>query len=167
MPRDSTPARSAILAAALQTLRREGLDGFSIARVAQRAGVAKGLVLYHYASRQRLLARCGLEIESARAHRLAAALSGASGHAAAADACWAELRRQADDGTARAWLALSAAGIIDRSDNNEDLESLSRVLVLDGCAAALATRVPLQDVKDAFDAGWLALLEAGGEAEPG
>jgi AcrR family transcriptional regulator len=163
MPRDSTPARSAILAAALHTLRREGLDGFSIAVVAQRAGVAKGLVLYHYGSRQRLLNRCASEIESARADRLAAALGRAARGAAAADACWAELCRQAEDGTARAWLALCAAGVIERPDGNGDFDGLVRGLLLDGCAAALATGLPRRDVKDAFDAGWLALLEAAGE----
>jgi AcrR family transcriptional regulator len=163
MPRDSAPARSAILAAALQTLRREGLEGFSIATIAQRAGVAKGLVLYHYGSRQRLLSRCAAEIESARADGLAAALGRGSGGAAAADACWTELCRQTEDGTARAWLALCAADVIDRSDKNEDFEGAVRSLLLDGCTAALATGRPLRDVRDAFDAGWLALLEASGE----
>lgn len=166
MPRDSTPARSAILAAALQTLRREGLGGFSIGVVARRAGVAKGLVLYHFESRQRLLARCAAEIETARAQRLSAACSGAAG-AAAADACWAELRRQAEDGTARAWMALCAADVVDRSTNDEDFEGSVRNLLLDGCAAALATGIPSRDVKEAFDAGWLALLEtAEGEGAP-
>jgi AcrR family transcriptional regulator len=163
MPRDSTPARSAILAAALQTLRREGLGGFSIAVVAQRAGVAKGLVLYHFGSRQRLLARCASEIESARAGRLAAAMDRGAGGAAAADACWTELSRQAEDGTARAWLSLCAADAIDRSDKNENFEGLVRSLLLDGCTAALAAGRPPRDVREAFDAGWLALLEASGK----
>jgi AcrR family transcriptional regulator len=158
MPPDSTPTRSAILSAALQTLRRAGLDGFTIAAIAQRAGVAKGLVPYHFGSRQRLLARCGAEIAEERARRLAAALDGRTG-AAAADAGWEELRRQQADGTARAWQALCSADVIDRSNNNQDFEDTARGMLLDGCSAALATGAPLQDVKDAFDAGWLALLD--------
>jgi AcrR family transcriptional regulator len=158
MPRDSAPTRSAILAASLQTLRGDGLDGFSIAAVAQRAAVPKGLVLYHFRSRQRLLASCGLAIAEERSRRLAAAQAGGSG-AANADACWEELRRQNTDGTARAWLALCSADMIDRSTKQTDFEETARQMLLDGCAAAIATGVPLQDVREAFDTGWLALLD--------
>jgi len=158
MPRDPTPARSAILAGALQTLRRDGLDGFSIAAVAHRAAVAKGLVLYHFGSRQQLLASCGMAIAEERSRRLAAAQAGGSG-AAEADACWEELRRQDADGTARAWLALCSAGLIDRSTKQTDFEEAARHMLLDGCAAAIATGAPLQEVREAFDTGWLALLD--------
>ena len=158
MPRDSTPARSAILAAALHTLRRVGLDGFSIAAVAQRAAVAKGLVLYHFGSRRQLLARCGSAIADERARRLAAAQAVGSG-AAAADACWEELLSQESDGTARAWLTLCSADVIDRSTRHADFEETARAMLLDGCAVAIATGAPLQEVRDAFDTGWLALLD--------
>src|SRR2546422_10781849 len=121
MPRDPTPARSAILAGALQTLRRDGLDGFSIAAVAHRAAVAKGLVLYHFGSRRQLLARCGSAIADERARRLAAAQAGGSG-AAAADARWEELPSQGSDGTARAWLALCRAGVLDRATRPADFD---------------------------------------------
>ncbi len=173
MPRDSAPTRSAILAAALQTLRGDGLDGFSIATVAQGAAVPKGLVLYHFRSRQQLLASCGKAIAEERSRRLAGAQagggaggagggSGGSGGgpgAAVADACWEELRRQDADGTTRAWLALCGAGMIDRSVKQEDFEETARNMLLDGCAAAMATGAPLQEVREAFDTGWLALLD--------
>ncbi len=158
MPRDPTPARSAILAAALHTLRNDGLDGFTIAAVAQRAAVAKGLVLYHFGSRGRLLAHCGKAIAEERARRLAAALAGGTA-VAAADACWEELRRQHADGTTRAWLALCSAGVIDRSARQGNFEDTAREFLVDGCAVALATGATLQDVREAFDAGWLALLD--------
>ncbi len=158
MPRDPTPARSAILAGALQTLRRDGLDGFSIASVAHRAAVAKGLVLYHFGSRQQLLAHCGAALAEERARRLSTARS--SGTAlAAADACWEELRRQHSDGTTRAWLALCSAGVLDRSSRQTDFEETARECLVDGCAVALATGAPLQEVREALDAGWLALLD--------
>src|SRR5258708_38510420 len=79
MPRDSAPTRSAILAAALQTLRGDGLDDFSIATVAQGAAVPKGLVLYHFRSRQQLLASCGKAIAEERSRRLAGAQAGGGG----------------------------------------------------------------------------------------
>ena len=50
MPKDSSSTRSGILAAAVETLRLRGIEGFTLDAVAQRAGVVKGLVLYHYAS---------------------------------------------------------------------------------------------------------------------
>jgi AcrR family transcriptional regulator len=158
MPRNSAPTRSAILAASLQTLRGDGLEGFSLAAVAECAAIPKGLVLYHFGSRQQLLASCGMAIVEERSRRLAAAQGGSSG-AAEADACWEELRRQDADGTARAWLALCSAGQIDRSTKQTDFEETARDMLLDGCAAAIATGAPLQEVREAFDAGWLALLD--------
>jgi hypothetical protein len=70
-----------------------------------------------------------------------------------------ELRRQAEDGTARAWLSLGAAGLIDRSAKNADFEDAARDAIVDGATIALATGVPLADARDAYDALWLALLE--------
>ena len=64
-----------------------------------------------------------------------------------------------EDGTARAWLSCCAAGLIDRSVNNGGFEDAARDALIDGCATGLATGVPLADVRDAYDALWLALLE--------
>lgn len=158
MPKDPAPTRSAILAAALQTLKRDGLEGFAIEAVARRAGVAKGLVLYHFKARRRLIALCARNVQTERARRLAAALGDGLG-AAAADRCWQELLRQQHDGLARAWLGLCAGGITDRSINDVDFEERARQLLLDGCAAGLAAGVPAGELKDAFDAVWLALLD--------
>jgi AcrR family transcriptional regulator len=158
MPKDSSSTRSGILAAAVETLQRGGIEAFTLEAVAQRAGVVKGLILYHYASRSRLLRAAASQIAERRTAAITRALSSASG-TAALDACWEELRRQAEDGTARAWLSLCAAGLIDRSANNGGFEDAARDAVIDGCAAALASGVPLADVRDAYDALWLALLE--------
>ena len=158
MPKDATSTRSEILAAAIQTLQRGGVEGFTLDAVARRAGVVKGLVLYHYASRSRLLRMAGAHIAEVRKTGIDRALASAPG-TAALDACWEELRRQMEDGTARAWLSLCAAGLVDRSANNGGFESAAREALLDGCTAALATGVPLADVRDGYDALWLALLE--------
>ncbi len=157
MPKDSRPTRSAILAAAVQTLKREGLDGFAIDAVARRAGVAKGLVAYHFTSRRRLLAACGAELAAERRRRLAPGSVDLTGPAAV-DACWEELRRQQQDGLAQAWLSLSAAGVIDRADSHDPFEDVARELLLDGCTVALSAGVPLTVLEDAFDASSLALL---------
>ena len=157
MPKDSTPTRSKILAAAVHTLQRAGLEGFTLEAVARRAGVVKGLVLYHYASRSRLLRAAAGQIATTRAAAIDRALAGGPG-TAGLDACWEELRRQAEDGTAHAWLGLCAAGLIDRSASNTGFEGAARDAVIDGCAAALAAGAPLADVRDAYSALWLALL---------
>jgi len=166
VPKDSAPTRSTILAAAVHTLKRAGLEAFTLERVARRAGVAKGLLLYHYGSRSRLLRAAAAELRAQRAAGIAQAL-GRRGGASGVDACWDELRRQAEDGTARAWLALCAAGIIDRSDSNEGLEATARQAVLDGCATALATGAPRADLRDAYHALWLALLDLADEPAAG
>src|SRR4051812_9064167 len=113
MPKDATSTRTSILNAAVQTLQRGGLEGFTLEAVAGRAGVVKGLILYHYASRGRLLKAAASQIAAARSAAIERALASAPG-ADGLDACWEELRRQAEDGTARAWLSLCSAGFIDR-----------------------------------------------------
>jgi AcrR family transcriptional regulator len=158
VPKDATATRSTILSAAVQTLQRSGVEGFTLDAVARRAGVVKGLVLYHYASRARLLRAAASQIADARDGAIRRALAGRSGMSGV-DACWEELRRQAEDGTARAWLSLCAAGLIDRSAKNSGFEEAARAAVVDGCAAALATGVSLADVRDAYNALSLALLD--------
>ena len=158
VPKDSTPNRLAILAAAVQALKHGGLDRFTIEAVARRAGVAKGLVLYHYESRRRLLRLCAAEVAAEREQRLGAALGTARG-TAVVDAVWEELLRQEADGTARAWLTLGAAGVMEPPAERHGFEDLARRAVLDGCAAALAARVPADELHDAYHALWLALLE--------
>lgn len=158
MPKDAASTRSSILAAAVQTLQRGGVEGFTLDAVARRAGVVKGLILYHYASRGRLLRAAAAEIATARTAALDRALASAPG-TDALDTCWEELRRQSEDGTTRAWLSICAAGLVDRSARNGGFEDAARESILDGTAVALSSGVPLADVRDAYDALWLALLE--------
>ena len=158
LPKDAAATRANILAAAVQTLQRGGVEGFTLDAVARRAGVVKGLVLYHYASRGRLLRAAASQVAASRSAAIERALASAPG-AGGLDACWEELRRQAEDGTTRAWLGLGAAGLIDRSARNAHFEEAARDAVIDGTAIALATGVPLADAKDAYDALWLTLLE--------
>ena len=158
MPKDASSTRAGILSAAVQTLQRAGVEGFTLEAVARRAGIVKGLVLYHYASRGRLLRAAASQIEDIRDTALTKALAAGSGMEGV-DACWEELRRQAEDGTARAWLSLCAAGLIDRSTRNGGLDEAARGALVDGCAIALESGVPLTEAHDAYNALWLALLD--------
>jgi AcrR family transcriptional regulator len=49
-------ARERILRAAVRAIARDGIDGLRIARIATEAGVSSGLVHYHFADREQLLA---------------------------------------------------------------------------------------------------------------
>ncbi len=60
--RPSTGARERILEAGIETLKSEGYAGTTIAKVAARAGENKGLVSYHYGSKQGLVAAAGSAI---------------------------------------------------------------------------------------------------------
>src|SRR6266568_1283515 len=100
----------------------------------------------------------GLKVDASRSAALQRALSSAPG-AAGLEACWEELRRQSEDGTTRAWLSLCAAGLVDRSAKKAQFEDAARDAIVDGCAVAVATGVPLADARDAYDALWLSLLE--------
>jgi AcrR family transcriptional regulator len=158
VPKDASSTRSAILTAAIQALQRGGVEGFTLDAIARRAGVVKGLLLYHFGSRARLLRAAAQQLQATRTTALHKALAGGV-DLSALDTCWAELRRQAEDGTARAWLSVSAAGLIDRSASDGGFEGAAQDAVLDGCAAALASGVPLADVRDAYNALWLALID--------
>lgn len=157
MPKDGAPTKAAILTAALQILKRSGLEGFSIAAVARRAGVAKGLVLYHFASRRRLLRQCGAGLAAERNRRLAPALAPSAG-LAAIDAAWEALLEQTADGTTRAWLALSAAGVVEAAAGDQRMATRARQAVLDGCAAGLGSGGAAGTMEEAYTALWVALL---------
>ena len=156
MPRDGTAARSAIMNGALALLRERGLPGFSVEGVASRADVAKGLVLYHYRSRAALVELCAGEIDRERANRLGAAATDRPG-IGGIDALWDELVKQHEDGTARAWLSLAAAGAV-RTPADEDLVAQARRALVDGCAAALAAGGDSTTVREAYEALALALV---------
>jgi len=70
VPKDAASTRSNILDAAVQTLQRGGVEGFTLDAVARRAGVVKGLILYHYASRGRLLRAAASQIAASRSAAL-------------------------------------------------------------------------------------------------
>jgi AcrR family transcriptional regulator len=158
VPRDGTPTRNAIVDAALALLREGGLPALSVERVAARADVAKGLVLYHYGSRRRLVELCAERLDRERGARLAAAGAGPPS-IASVDALWDELVRQQDDGTARAWLSLVAAGAV-TAGADEDLVAQARRTLLDGCAAALAAGAERAALREAYEALTLALLNS-------
>lgn len=103
-----------IIDAALAVLGSHGLGGLTSARVAQRAGCAKGLINYHYPTRQDLWA----VVVRAAADRLYEpridAMSGIG--AEVVDATWKALVEQLEGRTWHVWLAVLARRTGDETD---------------------------------------------------
>ena len=175
------PKREAILAAARRLLTRDGLERWSTERVARDAGVAKGLVHYHFRGRAALLGAVAAALVRHRMERRTHALDGSGTEAL--DDLWRELVREAASGECRASLSLSA--LPDRAIRTAlepEREALQRfgaavgralsvdplsaddaratLAILDGLAAALFAGAPDGALRNGFDRWWLALLPA-------
>lgn len=92
-------AKQRILAAAEQVLLANPGSLGTVETVARKAGVAKGLVAYHFGSKQALFDAAATAILERRQARWSAALATPDPHAAI-DACWRLARAEAGDGTA-------------------------------------------------------------------
>ncbi len=181
-------ASTRLVEAALSLLCVDGASGVSVQRVADAAGVSKGLVHYHFKDKDALLTACADALvtdliardELARRGRTAATLL---------DALWQSVRSSLVDGRRRALMALyaeSPAGV------REALARLARdrhaaatavlgtledvlgwtprvprstlaaayVALADGLALDAAVR-PDADQRHAFDAFWFAVLSDG------
>jgi AcrR family transcriptional regulator len=180
MPRDAASSRARILAAAVGRLRHGGRDECTVESVSLSAKCAKGLVLYHFGSKDTLLNRAALEVRQDRWTRLGKAL--ASGSSLDAwDALWREIVEQGRDGTAGAYLSVLNLGASDGTDQTFSAEvlawlkrsgvgrpapdaALAARAAVDGFSAALTSRVGEDELAVAFLALGLALVVAA-EAE--
>jgi len=82
-----------IVGATIDQLVAEGIGAFNLQDVARRAGVSKGLIHYHFASREALLARAIEFMHGGMTARLADALVDAS-PAGAIDELWEALEHE-------------------------------------------------------------------------
>jgi AcrR family transcriptional regulator len=133
--------KESILGAAIEVIALHGLNNWTVEEVANRAHCAKGLINYHYRSKQELLARAAETIRDDRcAHRLAAAQSTGS---QALDRLWLTLVQEVESGWFAAWLSLLAAddplrkaAAESRQDNDVLAAALGEALGVDGDFAA-------------------------------
>jgi len=95
--------RDSIVATARSLLESGGLTDWSIEKVAKGAGCAKGLVHYHFGTKDTLLARVMERLEFERQERRLAALSGKEG-AESLDALWSDLVEEVTGGGFGAWM---------------------------------------------------------------
>ncbi|MEZ4412871.1 MAG: TetR/AcrR family transcriptional regulator [Gemmatimonadales bacterium] len=168
--------KESIATAAAVVLLRDGLQKWSVDRVAAEAGCAKGLVPYHHGSKQQLLSVVAANLHRDKTARRLAALD-ASG-AEALDRLWDAINLEVRSGEWAAWAALMAepnislppqvpshlptlAAAIGRALGIPALrpdEARLAEASLDGFQAALHLGAPAESVHEAYHRLWLALL---------
>jgi AcrR family transcriptional regulator len=180
MPRPPAHERRARIAGAARGLLAErGVHGWTVEDVARVAGCAKGLVHYHFVTRDGLLVTVLGQVAAERMTRRTGAL--AAGGTAARDALWRVMRDDAASGLSRAWFeaGLSDDAALQRAmrPSSETVEAFAvnagavlvapplpsvqartLLLLLDGLEAALVRGAPENEARDAFDRVWLGMM---------
>ena len=169
--------RDNILQSATSVLVQRGLNGWTVDEISRRAGCAKGLVNYHYRSKQQLLERVA---ELLREDRWARRLSAAR-ETKPLDALWQTLIEEAGSGRFSAWLSLLTGDARIRQaarTPNQHAESVARSLgeslglgeqlaehagliaaTLDGISLRLLEGAEPATVEEAYHRFWLTLLD--------
>ena len=148
-------------------------------RVAKEAGCAKGLVIYHFQSKARLLVEASQRIGADLASRRAAAVKRGVRGAPALDTLWQGIVSQVEDGSFGAWVELeawqrtAAPGRPAAGDGTGLRAAISQALdvpadqlpgaaalaaVLDGLALQLMRGDPRDEVERAYHELWLGVL---------
>lgn len=175
--RNHDDSRSRIIEATLALLTERGPGGWTLADVARAASCAKGLVNYHFKTKQRLI---DLATEEVRTRRAAERIRAASGEGTAAlDTLWASLVAEVRTGRFALWLALvghpSTRGTASEPANalRELTDAVATALslpvsnpllgsvpaMLDGLQLLLLQGVAEGEVREYYDRWWLTLLE--------
>ena len=168
-----------ILGAAIEVVALHGLNNWTVEEVANRAHCAKGLVNYHYRSKNDLLARAAETIRDDRCARRLAAVQRRG--TAALDRLWQTLVKEVESSWFAAWLSLlSADDPLRRKAASQPEESrrfaaaLGRALSLgdeltdraeliqgglDGMQVLLLSGVTTAKVEEAYHQFWLTIVE--------
>jgi AcrR family transcriptional regulator len=174
MPRkpDSEASKDAILAAGIALLKRGTTTRVSVDAVAKEAGVAKGLVHYHFKTKKGLFETI--------AGRLAADRRQAWEHAfrkpdpqQAIDGTWALLTAESDDGTLLAWdMLFGSSGVLPEQTVRDETEAFGGGLgaAAQGMLARLGLHpsIPVSEIGALLSAivqGMGTLLVRGSDAE--
>ena len=102
-------ARERILECAEALIRQQGADPMSIEAVAAAAGSAKGLVHYHFKTKQGLISAVAERLTAARTSQWATAFKAPSAQEAISQT-WSLLTQESGDGTVQAWQTLVGFG---------------------------------------------------------
>jgi TetR/AcrR family transcriptional regulator, transcriptional repressor of bet genes len=157
--------KDAILGAAIEVIALHGLNNWTVEEVANRARCAKGLVNYHYRTKQELLIRSAETLRDDRSARRLAAI--ATSGTAALDRLWAALTQEVESGWFAAWTSLLAAdGALRGAAAERPAETETFALTLGkslGLGDQLANQASL--IQAALDGLQLRLLQGASVAE--
>ena len=183
--RDPEQARRSILDAAIHELRDKGAGTATVEAVAKRAGCAKGLVLYHFKTKQKLLESAGSALANTRVAKWTTAFEGTATEAI--DQTWEVLTTESANGVTMAWSSLlSPTGQISDQAVSDISKSFANALgeagfglfarlgteprvskeelgwllasIVTGIETALLTGANAEAVNGAYTAAWLGVL---------
>jgi len=170
-------SQEAIVEAAIAVLQEKYLTDWTVDYVAAQAGCAKGLVLYHFKSKEALLGRAAERVRESQSSRRAEAVARAQG-SAALDRLWQVLTADVKSGAFGLWVGLlgeqrTRKAAARRPEDDKKLlqgagaalgvpaDSLALPLVpaaLDGFSLELLQGHPPASVRERYDAFWLGVL---------
>jgi len=173
----SRVSQETILEAAIQVLREHTLVSWTVDQVSAQAQCAKGLVLYHFKSKDELLRRVAERVRRAHVTSRVEALSG-SGGTEALNRLWACLSGDVKSGGFGLWVSLVNEPVSRRAasrtagDELTLAEAAARALEVPANSVALSLMGPVLDggclqllqgreeslVRESFDAFWLGVL---------
>ncbi|MSR06198.1 MAG: TetR/AcrR family transcriptional regulator [Gemmatimonadetes bacterium] len=108
MSRPSSDARDRVLTTAARHLKRAGISGFTLDEIAEEAGCAKGLITYHFGSKDELIHAATEEILRGNETQWLTTLR-ADSFETAVRQTWQTLLAEVRDGYWRAWLSLAVS----------------------------------------------------------
>jgi AcrR family transcriptional regulator len=170
-------SREAIVDGTVAVLTENYLTDWTVDSVAAKVKCAKGLVLYHFRSKDSLLGQAAERVRENHASRRIGAVQGLRG-TQALDRLWDELAKEVRSGAFGLWVILvghtptrKAAARTAAHDASltaaastalgipSDSASLTMVpAALDGFGLELLQGRPTADVRDRYDAFWLTVL---------
>jgi len=172
-------SREAIINATVEVLNTRQLTDWTVDLVAARAGCAKGLVLYHFQSKENLLATAAGQVRETLSLRRINAVRGQKG-TAALDRLWEVLLTDVRSGAFGLWVGLVGhtstrkAAARSEADNQGLIDGTALALetpresaalglvpsALDGFGLELLQGQPQADVRERYDGFWLGVLSA-------
>lgn len=173
-------AKESLAEAAVDVLQKHDLTDWTVDSVAARAGCAKGLVLYHFNSKEALLLRATERVRESQAVRRIEAFRGQKG-TTALDRLWEVLLADVRSGAFGLWVTLIGhsrtrkAAARAEADNQGLIEGVALSFgipgdsaalglvpsALDGFGLELLQGRPPADVRERYDGFWLGVLSAG------
>jgi AcrR family transcriptional regulator len=170
--------KDAILSAAIEVISLHGLNNWTVEEVANRAHCAKGLVNYHYRSKQDLLTLAAETLRDDRAARRLVAVQATGSRAL--DRLWTAITAEVESGWFAAWTSLLAAddplrraaaeqeprstafvGALSRSLGLDDLLEPQAPLIqgaLDGLELRLLQGATVRETQEAYHRFWLTVV---------